>query len=85
MKSKATGCGSISTVFSSIVLLFVSSIIIIIIKIMMMMMIIIIIIIILIIVIIILRNLSEKKFLSSRECDFQKTYCLIIKPLGDLN
>ena len=33
MKSKATGCGSISTVFSSIVLLCVSSIVIIIIKI----------------------------------------------------
>ena len=29
MKSKATGCGSISTVFSSIVLLYVSSVIII--------------------------------------------------------
>ena len=49
MKSKATGCGSISTVFSSIVLLFVSSITVIII-------------IIIIIIIKIKKNLITKMF-----------------------
>ena len=49
MKSKATGCGSISTVFSSLALLCVSSIIIIIIIIIIMMMIMIIVTIIIII------------------------------------
>ena len=50
MKSKATGCGSISTVFSSLALLCVSSIIIIIIIIIIMMMMIMIIVTIIIII-----------------------------------
>ena len=59
MKSKATGCGSISTVFASIVLLCVSLVII-----MMMMMMIIRVIIIIIIIIIIIACMSSYVYVS---------------------
>ena len=60
MKSKTTGCGSISTVFSSIVLLCISSIIIIIIITIITMMMIIII----ITIIIIAKTITKTEFLS---------------------
>ena len=60
MKSKATGCGSISTVFFSVDLLCVSSIIIVIIMMMIMIMIMITTIIIIIIIIAVIRSDKEK-------------------------
>ena len=67
MKSKATGCGSILAVFSTIVLLCVSSIIIIIIIIMILMIIVIIIIIIIIII------LNPGKIIRTKEIQFNWT------------
>ena len=68
MKSKATGCGSISTVFSSIVLLCVSIIIIIIIIIIIMIIILIIIITIIIMIIIIAYTVKSFTKICQNSC-----------------